>query len=293
MAHARDNIVFHSDANLCVRRSAGDASNGKMFSEISRLLRRHGFTVTSDPEVDKNYKSLRKWHRLVSKETNHGALFVSAHYFPNGMEFTGYQNVVFENKSGGKYDFDRLAKMPYLIRLTWVKFTKIVIGYLKENGIELAPPTPRWQDDPLAAFNNGWTPERFRRDASGWPDESQLKLWNQLDASGIRINQGEYRYVCGHGNRWWRVRVYGGINGMWIGVSGAGITNHNACSYYSTIPVELLRKRCVSVRRVSERLMKAYVASLNEGNYRKASGIRREMARQGVDVPILEVAGQE
>lgn len=291
MARNNDNRAFFSDSKLIVRRERSEVENGKLFKDINRLLRRRGFTVTRDPEKEKHYRSIAHWHRIIEKKTNHGTLYVSSHYFPMGMEFEGWQSVVVENHNGGKYDFNKLAKMPHLIRLTWVKFTKIVLERLAKEGITLDPPRPRWQDDPLAAFNYGWTPERFRRDDSGWPDESELRSWNRLDANGIPINQGEYRYVCGHGNRWWRVRVYGGINGMWMGVSGAGITNHNACSYYSIMPNELLRKRCVSVRRVSERLTAAYVDALNDGNYFKAIGIRREMERRDIKVPALNVAG--
>ena len=56
--------------------------------------------------------------------------FVAAKY-PNGFEIVFFQNVIHKNPHGGRYDFDKLKKMPYLIRLQYTRYMRMVVDTLK------------------------------------------------------------------------------------------------------------------------------------------------------------------
>lgn len=282
----RNNTMWVYDAGIGVRAEGGEAVTKALFHIVMHALRRHGFKVEKDPLIEKDYKTISRWHRQLSKETPRGTLYVSAEYFPAGMRLEGWQTVVSDNPNGGRYDFNKLAKMPYQIRLTWLKLLRIVQRVLARKGIEIESKKPEWEDDPLGAFNDGWTSARFRRGADGWPDESELKSWRQIDADGVPLRQGDYRYVIGHDYRWWRVRVYGGINGMWIGVSGAGITNHNASAYHSRVDQQTLRRRAVKASIVNDRMTRKIVEAINAGQFRKAETIARQLTARGVDFRV-------
>lgn len=278
------------DAGIGVRADGGEAVTKELFRSVMGALRRHGFKVEKDPRIEKDYKSLSRRHRQISKHTPHGTLYVSAEYYPAGLRLEGWQTVVFDNPNGGRYDFNKLAKMPYQIRLTWLKVLRIVQRVLVCNGAETKPQKPKWEDDPLGAFNAAWTSTRFKRGDDGWPAESELKSWRQIDADGIPLRQGDYRYVIGHNCRWWRVRVYGGINGMWIGVSGAGITNCNASSYHSCVDAKRLRRRDVKESTVQQRLKNKIVEAINAGQFRKAESLTRELKARGVNFQVAAKA---
>lgn len=283
-------VWFH-DASVSVRTGRGMEANGKIFSLVMRRLAQCGFVVKKDPRIEKDYKSLSRRHRQVSKKTPVGTLYVSAEFHAIGMSFDGWQEVIFSNPNGGRYDFGKIDKMPYQIRLTWFKFRNLIAKWMEERGFRFMPSKASWRDDPLGAFNDGWGADRFPRDASGWPAESELRLWHRNDANGVPIHHGEYRYIRHYSGRWWRVRVYGGINGMWMGICGAGITNHNASHYYSHVPPDKLRRRCVSDDVVKRRLNDMFVESINAGEFRRSEALMREAKRRGFALRVQQKQG--
>ena len=97
------------------------------FYKILHRLEREGFVVEQDPETRARYKSIAKDHWYGRR----GDLEFDARKFPAGFEIEFYQNVVHENTHGGKYDFNKLEKMPYLIRLQYTKYMGIVVETLK------------------------------------------------------------------------------------------------------------------------------------------------------------------
>lgn len=72
------------------------------------MLAADGFNVQRDPDVDKIIRKdyyIGKFHDLEFE----------AKKYPNGFEIGFFQNVVYENPNGGRYDFDKFSKMPRMI----------------------------------------------------------------------------------------------------------------------------------------------------------------------------------
>ncbi len=269
------------DTNICVR----CANPESVFRSVLLALKRIGHDVSRDPRIERDYKILSKSHRLAERKGSQGSLWISCQWFPAGIELTGWQNVVYTNPHGGQHDFNKLAKMPYLIRLSWLKSLRVVVDVLSRRGIAMRPPDPEWSVDPLAAFNSQWGAERFARDGTGWPANSELCRWRQDDADGTPLRPGEHRYVAGPGQRWWRVQVYGGINGMWTGVCGAGITCHNAGGYFSRLPGDR-RRRAVGATLARQGLTKAFRAAIERQDYSRAAAVSRAAAARGIELCV-------
>lgn len=97
------------------------------FYRILHRLEAEGFVVQQDPEVQQRYKKIAKDHWLGRR----GDLEFYARKYPNGFEIEFFQDIVHENLHGGRYDFHKLEKMPYLIRLQYIKYMGIVVDTLE------------------------------------------------------------------------------------------------------------------------------------------------------------------
>lgn len=97
------------------------------FYRILHALEAEGFCVEKDPVILEKYKSISKncWYGC------RGDLQFGARKYNNGFEIEFFQDVVHENSHGGRYDFHKLEKMPYLIKLQYTKYMKIVVETLK------------------------------------------------------------------------------------------------------------------------------------------------------------------
>ena len=94
------------------------------FHRIMNMLAAEGFNVQQDPDVD---KIIRRDYWIGKR----GDLEFDAQKYPNGFKIQFFQNVVHENQSGGRYDFNKLEKMPYLIRLQYKKYLNNILELLK------------------------------------------------------------------------------------------------------------------------------------------------------------------
>jgi hypothetical protein len=269
--------VFIHDSSVRADVDGGEPASELLFKGVIRKLKQRGFTVGKDPRIEREHKILSRWHREATYQTKQGTLYISMHFFPRGVEFKAWQNVNHVNPHGGKYDFDKLAKMPYLIRMACLKFQSVAVDYITSQGLALRPQRRRYQDDPLGAFNDCWEASRFKRDESGWPDASELRSWKQIDANGVPMTQGSFRYVLNYDGRWWKVRVYGGINGMWLGVCKDAIVNRNASEFHSVVSKRDLRRRTFdrsTIRnRVTKRIEAAFSESAKSRNWRKCDAL--------------------
>ena len=206
--------------------NAWKAPDWETFNRICDNLRSIGFEIGSDPDIDRNFPTLSGTHRYGSW----GRLEFKAETFPVGCRFEFYQNVDFSNPNGGQYDFDRRARMPYLIgkqfefAMRSVREHLVSRNFFERTEVKFANP------DPLAYFNDRWDGEwekkrgehRFKRGEDGWPLLSELNSGANLDADKVPFWHGDT--LCARDRKGYlrRGRVYGGINGMWMMVFGPG-----------------------------------------------------------------------
>lgn len=221
-----DKMFCLHDSSLSVV-VAEEADSRPLLIALCRYLKSAcRFTVTKDHRIERDYKSLSKTHRYG----NHGYLECEIEYYPRGVKIEFFQNVVYENPHGGRYDFGKREKMPYLIGLRFTWAIRKLVAWLSTRGyVDCTRSNNSPNPDPLAWFNRGWDGEyerkrgihRFSRREDGWPDESELNHWSRTDGSGCVLNHGQTKFILVKG-RAMRCVVYGGINGMWACVYGPG-----------------------------------------------------------------------
>ena len=170
----------------------------KVFCALLKRLRERGFQLGPDPAVS-NLRSLKKTHRLAQRADDlNASAELSGRYL--SIEFFSEKQRV--NKCGGKYDFDKLAKMTRtnqlkaVVELMGLLRMLVEFGYtfrVSGRGPEIASldylvlrdimrDSHGHRLSPLGRFNRGWEASRFKRDDSGWPIESEYAdPWRSLD----------------------------------------------------------------------------------------------------------------
>ncbi len=222
------------------------------YNRLLGLLRDRGFAVGTDAKIARNYPTLARHYHEGARATPHGDLRFRSEVSPIGCSFTFFQEVNISNPNGGYCDFDKLRRMPYLIRKRFEGVEQAILDHLTGRGFEheARPPhaasglsigrrlaiaeglEPAATADDIAAsalrrFNCTWDGEyerqrgvhRFVRDESGWPAASELPDYNRRDRDGAILSQGDIRYWRDSKGRLQRGVVYGGINGMWAALS--------------------------------------------------------------------------
>lgn len=240
------------------RRSWGpgfQSPDWETFNRLMKVLEARGFSVGRDPHIDKHYPTLGPQHRAGLVATPHGDLKFEAEASQTGCKIDFYQDVVTDHPRSGKYDFDRVAKMPYLIRKKFEGAIAACTEHLRTRGFidtdrarTATPGRPigdrlsvcdgaRFDDSgevsaaALAYFNSTWDGEyerkrgvhRFERGPDGWPTAREIGGYGRNhDRDKHEIRHGEIRY-CRDLKGWLRRgRVFGGINGQWMVVYGPG-----------------------------------------------------------------------
>lgn len=183
------------------------------FYQVLNMLAADGFNVQRDPDVDKIIRKdyyIGKFHDLEFE----------ARKYPNGFEIGFFQNVVYENPNGGRYDFDKLSKMPYMIRLQYTKFKNKILRLLKSL-------VPDIMDDSSLSpkLAEEWIKCRYVESCHHEQKNTDFDLrsldgqtqepYNGLDRDRKTIRNGEIKYFRGRDGYLYRGRVYHDLNNMW------------------------------------------------------------------------------
>ena len=184
------------------------------FFRIMNMLAAEGFNVQKDPDVE---KIIRRDYWIGKR----GDLEFYAQKYPNGFNIQFFQNVVFENQNGGRFDFDKLEKMPYLIRLQYQKYMSRLVDLLESLADVKNTTTPRAksaEDRIKVDLVYGW--HRYKNmdfdlhDLDGNVPEDAICYIR--DKNGKEIRNGDIKYFR---NRWngylMRGRVYYRANMHW------------------------------------------------------------------------------
>lgn len=291
------------DASLIVSAPGGEpkkqfglrSPDWETFNRLLKVLEGKGFAFTTDPRIDERYAILSKYHRLGSRQTPQGELFVAAECYPTGCKLEFFQEIVTENHNGGRHDFDKRRKMPYLIGKAFEVAANCARDHLLARGFEHHQPVKSPNPDPLAFFNDKWDGEyerkrgihRFKRDESGWPDESELRYWRHGAAP---VQQGDVWYFRDHGGHLMRGRCYGGINGMWMVIYGPGAhdcRHLHRSELFQCSPAQT-KRRDVPVKRGISRLTRLRDEAIRTEDYEAAARYRDALRR--ISTPELEQA---
>lgn len=197
-------------------------------------LRGRGFSIENDLEVD---ECIREGYHCGSK----GALEVRVEARGRCLQVEFFQNVVYENRNGGRYDFDRRKKMPFLIGKQYELERTKIAALVARLGFPLLAP----------AKLHGMAEITHRRSQlsqshSGIYDRSP-EAYNQATAAGDLVADGDTVHFRHWDQRWHTGTAYRNINNMWWVLLPCGtITNLSRSEIHRTAPEGGLKGRTFS-----------------------------------------------
>jgi len=261
------------DSTLNIR---SDAAPGPDFfrhdeylvKSMKRTMKKAGYSFRQDVKVD---KLIRRVHFAGSKDDVH----FYAEAYPIGFKIEFYEDVVRDNKCGGRYHFDKMEKMPYLRRLK-VKLileklaTRLeIIGFRDETPV---PSSRAWafvqqERAGLIAFQG----EKF------YEDDRYRGYGNCTDADGKEIVEGSVKYCRNYWGELRRGFAWRHINNMWWVICGEGeVYNIASFDLFDWDPARHKRHEVRDPAARVERLLKKAVAAQQ---FEKAIGLRDALKR--------------
>lgn len=245
----------------------------QMRDSLVRHLRARGFAVRLDRETKRHYASISPNYH----EGNKGQLQFKMNMMGRCIEICFYQSVVFENRNGGQYDFDKRKKMPYLIGKQYEVERRHIAALLATFGFGLR------LDVSLRgmAFIN----ER-RAQLSAFQGknfyERPWESYNTTSAAKRTISDGDrvcFRYYDG------RIRfgtAYRNINNMWWVLLPCG-TVWNVASFEIWHRLDLLapvRGRAFDQRHIERRLRDQLKKAIATEAFERAAVLRDVIRRK-------------
>lgn len=231
-----------------------------IFSSCIQYMGSRGWVVAKDPEIEKRYKTLSKYHRYAAK----GLLECNIEIMPIGIHFQFYQNVNTKNNYGGKYDLNKLEMMPYLIRQQFINETNKLMAYVSD--LQNAPIKEQQEPDNAVdkIIYSFQTTSFYRNKITTLAEIVETMSdydhkFNSTDRDGKKIECGQIKYFrCEYTGRIYRGEVWHHINNMWWVIVNR-TTRRNIASFHLFDPsLDDYALR----RKIRERLPKEYVEKM-------------------------------
>lgn len=246
----REGVIHIGDASLSIWEEPGQMPvlprdaweirfKRDVFARMVQMLHRLGWTCAL-PEISSH--DVKRYGGRIARRAAERRRFCTKGDLKADLEISGrtislkmFQSVNCPTRPDyeGRYESNKEAAMPYVLRLEMERTRRRLTAYLCAvfGGYSVEPtkvtsPSPY----PLAYFDAHWAPHRFKRDATGWPDLSELNHWRREDRDGVQLCHGDVRWTRSRSGGLLRGRVYGGINGMWTFVYGPGVRDFMTCS---------------------------------------------------------------
>ncbi|MGG3890247.1 hypothetical protein [Metabacillus fastidiosus] len=185
-------------------------NNGKkdLLDKVFKLLESRGFKIQTDQRILKEHPILADTHWEGSK----GDLQFKSHIYPAGFDIKFFQEVVAENRYGGYYDFDKLEKMPYLIKCEFLITSKHICSLLESEGYSnRAEPSFKYAlDKVMYKIKSCW----HYKEGKELPNY-EFPSYNAKDRDDKQIYNGQTKYFRDRKGRLKRGIVYHNINNMW------------------------------------------------------------------------------
>lgn len=238
----------------------------QVFARIIQTLNRLGWTVGPWSDAEK-YQSIALSHRTCRKGYLHGELSVSGRH----IEFQMWQDFTpSENPNGGRYDFDKEKRMPYVIRLEMERTRRRIRDYLCGvfEDYVFDPLNRSHERKPLRITAMDRISEKFAKDKG--PREPSI--YDRKSADGQLLQNGMRVFFFD-----WKGRIGSGIaycdGGMWDVVTGRwDWTRESNNALYATLPDNPRVKRNQRLRR--QRLEDLLAASVKAMDFRRAEALK-------------------
>jgi hypothetical protein len=190
-----------------------------VFARIVQTLRRIGWTVGPWDQADQ-YKAIALGHRTCSKGDIKGQLDVSGRC----IKFEMWQDVTPpKNSNGGRYDFGKEGRMPYLLRIEMERTRRRIRDYLSNVfiGYEFKPSTPKLGISGVTAIEYAAHDRRTSCHYVPALDRAQISNDDQgFSADGVRLENGTRVYAIDSRGRIICGTAFYSLNGNWQIVTG-------------------------------------------------------------------------
>lgn len=207
----------------------------KARDEVVRLLRSLGWRVQLDTHTKKHYLAISKDHHHAKR----GDLQAQIQASGRTMKIEFFQDVVHENRNGGRYDFDKRQKMPYLIGLQYEATVRKVAACIEGLGL---PKLQREVKLRGQALIDSRRDELLRFQGPRFYDADQYPAYNCTAADKSQLRDGQRVWFIaewGPTGRWMSGVAYRNINNMWWVLMPCGSVRNEASSrLHSTPPAD-------------------------------------------------------
>ncbi|AOY88606.1 hypothetical protein BKP64_10745 [Marinobacter salinus] len=228
----------------------------QVFKRIVQQLNRLGWSVQVPSEMIEQYgRSFAEGHRYCRKGDLQGYLDLSGRC----IKFEMWQDVANgDNPNGGRYDFDKEKRMPYLLWLETERTRLRVRDYLCNVFSGYGFCDRKGEGRHAKRGPGGLTAVEWveQSNRSGGHYDSALgrarinMASNARSADGETINHGAQVFAIGYDDRVVVGTAYYNLNNMWWVVTGKyGLLNVHSGAIYLTNPGDLRRKRNDGKRR--------------------------------------------
>jgi len=222
-----------------------------VYEAIRMSMVRRGFSFHQDPQIKKHFRRIANSHHHGVKRNLHFHSSLSGRH----TEFIFYEDVIRDNPNGGRYHFDKLAKMPYLLR----KSAELEIGkickLLVSTGFtdQTEPTLGKFTAPEMVAFH-----QRELSDFQGSDFYARERShYNITDADGRTLHDGETRHFWDFNGHIARGVVHYHINNMWFVV-----INRDAYTAVANFNLFTWRPEMGRKRKASERVIKNHLDRL-------------------------------
>jgi hypothetical protein len=182
-----------------------------------------------------------------------------------------FQDVATEREDGGRWDHDKLEKMPYLIRLAFLATKRKITRLLEERGYVCTD-----KPEPKTALE--FVQQRRASMAATHKDiyTRPILPGDCCDRDGIPFQDGDLLYFYNYAGRIARGRVYySGGNMWWVVVNQY---EHWHAANFDFFRYDPTRDPLKKVNGAA-RLRKAYEAAIRENDYQTVARIARHLKR--------------
>ena len=257
-------------------------SHYPILHRVLNFMATRGFEIGRDPRIQKNYKCLNKDNWYGKK----GDLEFKAERYPRGFRIQFYQNINYQNKMGGYYDFDKFNKMLYILKLMFINETNKIAEFLKELGVtNKTKPEYKFAEDKIKQRYVGeWHhPQKdMNFDLSDLDGITCEESYNNTDRDEKTIYNGEIKCFRDWNGRLSRGKVYHNINNMWwVILNDKEYTNIADFQLFDATEEDYKIRRLVEDRKPKE-----YLDRMDKINQTSTKELIRELKRRGVKVAI-------
>jgi hypothetical protein len=191
----------------------------QVFARIVQTLNRIGWTVGPWDKTE-HYKVIALNHRTCSKGDLKGELSLSGRC----IKFEMWQDVTpSENRNGGRYDFGKADRMPYVLRLEMERTRRRIRDYLSNvfTGYVCGEPRPELGFNGVTALEYA---AHARRTSGHYVPELDRARFsnsgNDKSADGYQLENGTPVYAINRAGRVISGVAFYSLNGNWQIVTG-------------------------------------------------------------------------